>query len=150
MTARVGRTSVPAAVGANRRRIQILEAVPSVASYEIKVYGDDQTLSTGDGQFIWMIPRELDGRIVTEVAIFVTTVSSSGDIEVQIENLTQSSVLLAIPATIDAGELDSYTATIQPGVNAAANIVSLGDQLSIDVDGAGTGAKGLGVIVTMA
>jgi len=78
----------------------------------------------------------------------VYTVSSSGTPTVQIHNLTDTQDMLSTLITIDANEYSSYTAATQPVINASYDDVATGDRLRIDVDVAGTGTKGLDVILT--
>lgn len=130
--------------------------------YEIKIIADDDEVATGDGLFIFAIPIDLDRSKLRYVNAFVTTVSSSGLVTVQIHNLTASSNeasnfdMLLTPITIDANEFDAENATtpweIDKGFNEYGwpdtdNTVYYRQQLRIDVDTAGTGAMGLGVML---
>jgi hypothetical protein len=56
--------------------------------------------------------------------------------------------MLTTKITIDASEFTSYTAATAPVIDSANKDVATGDLIAIDVDVAGTGAKGLGVILT--
>ncbi len=47
------------------------------------------------------------------------------------------------------GDGISYTAATAPVINTSNNTVATGDEIAIDIDGAGTGAKGLDVIITL-
>ena len=115
--------------------------------FEIKVISDTATLATGDGQFIFAIPKDLDKTNLVEAQAYVTTVSSSGLPTVQIRNVTQTADMLSTKVTIDASEFTSYTAATPSVVDTANDDVATGDRIAIDVDVAGTGAKGLGVIL---
>ncbi len=115
--------------------------------YEIKVISDTATLTTGDGQFIFAIPSDLNGTNLVSVAAFVTTVSSSGLPTVQIRNVTDAVDMLSTKVSIDASEFTSYTAATAAVIDTAHDDVATGDRIAIDVDVAGTGAKGLGVIL---
>lgn len=131
------------------RRIRRLEAQPSRtrARFHIKVFSDVSTLSTGDGKFIFAIPSELNGWNLVDAQAYVTTVSSSGLPTVQLRNVTDSVDMLSTRITIDASEYTSYTAATPRVINTTYDDVATGDRIAIDVDVAGTGAKGLGVIV---
>ena len=115
---------------------------------QIKVIADTATLATGDGQAIFCIPASLGGCDLTAAHAFVTTVSSSGLPTVQIRNITQTADMLTTKITIDASEFTSYTAATAPVIDTGNDDVATGDLIAIDVDVAGTGAKGLGVILT--
>ncbi len=104
-------------------------------------------LTTGDGKAYLMIPTELNGYNLVRVAAAVITVSSSGTPTIQIHNLTDSNDMLSTLITIDANERTSHTAATAAVINTSFDDVATGDILRIDVDVAGTGAKGL--IVTL-
>jgi hypothetical protein len=56
--------------------------------------------------------------------------------------------MLSTPITIDVSEFTSYTSAIPSVVNPANGNVATGNLIAIDVSVAGTGAKGLGIILT--
>lgn len=118
-----------------------------VGEFDIKVFSDTTTLVVGDGAFEFAIPASLAGTTLTTVAAYVTTVSSAGTPTVQLNNATTATDILSTPITIDANEFTSYTATTAAVIDPAAAAVAQGDLIRIDVDVAGTGAKGLGVIL---
>ena len=115
---------------------------------QIKIFDDATALATGNGKAIFMIPAELNGMNLVDVEAFVTTVSSSGAPNVMIRNVTDSQDMLSTAITIDASEYTSLTAATAPVINTSYDDVATGDLIAIDVDGAGTGAKGLGVILS--
>lgn len=121
--------------------------LPGEAVYSIKVFRDDTVVETGDGQFIFEVPEDLDGGSLIRVEGYVTTVSSSGGLSVQIRNITQAHDMLSSAIAVDVSELNSKDASSQPAVNSSNATVAWGDQIAVDVDSAGTGAKGLGVIL---
>lgn len=121
-----------------------------VGQFEIKVVADDTIVTTGDGKFIFAIPIDLDSTLLSALAAYVTTVSSSGTPTVQIRNVTTGHDMLTTPITIQAGDTTSYTSPAPPVVNSTYATVTYGDLIAVDVDAAGTGAKGLGVILTFA
>lgn len=112
---------------------------------QLKIVDDATALTTGDGKLIFMIPVELNGMNLVDCEAFVTTVSSSGLPTIQIRNVTDSVDMLSTRITIDASEFTSLTATTAPVIDATHDDVATGDLIAIDVDVAGTGAKGLGV-----
>lgn len=124
-------------------------AVPATlrGNFEIKVVSDEDTLTVGDGAFIFAIPADLDNYNLISAEAYVTTVSSSGLPTVQIRNVTQAVDMLTTRITIDVSEFTSYNATTPPVIDTANDDVATGDRIAIDVDGAGTGAMGLGVIL---
>lgn len=117
---------------------------------DIKCFLDTGTgsdVTTGDGKRILVIPQEINGWVLTGAHAYVTTVSSSGLPTVQIHNITDAVDILSTRITIDANEFTSYTATTAPVINTSNDDVATGDRLRVDVDVAGTGTKGLGVIL---
>jgi hypothetical protein len=113
--------------------------------FTIKVFSDTTVVTTGNGKFIFGIPEDLDGTDLIQVGAYVTTVSSSGLVTVQIRNFSQSADMLSTRITIDASERDSKTAATPAVIDLANDDVVWANQIAIDVDTAGTGAMGLGV-----
>lgn len=124
-------TELYGASGSGNRVVTLLVTDPN---------GD--AITTGDGKAYFRVPSTLDGMDLLAVAASLSTVSSSGAVTVQIRNATQAMDMLSTPITIDQSETDTLTAAT-PAVIDMYAIVSTGDQLYIDCDGAGTGAKGL-------
>lgn len=127
------------------------DPIPLPAPLFIKVTGDktsDPSLTTGDGQFIFEISQDMDLMKLLRVEAYVSTVSTSGDPTVQIRNITQGVDMLSTKVSIDANEFVSADATTPPVINAGNAQVAHKDLIAIDVDVAGTGAKGLGVMLT--
>ena len=119
----------------------------------VKVLAHDTDLATGDSKAIVTIPDNINGMNLVDADIAVYTTSSSGNPTVQLNNLDYSggaSDMLSTRMTIDAGgsELTSYTAATPPVIDTAKDDVATGDRIRIDVDVAGTGTKGLDVILT--
>lgn len=115
----------------------------SYGPYDIKVFSDLQIVLTGDGRYIFPIDLDLDGAVLTTVEMFVSTVSSSGIVQVQLRNITQSVDMLSTRIQIDANEYHSATAATAYVISAANADVAHQDRIAIDVDAAGTNARGL-------
>lgn len=122
-----------------------LTGTGSIGRYQLKIIDENTVLTTGDGKLIILIPAYLNGANLIIAHAFVSTVSSSGLPTVQIRNVTQAADMLTTKITIDANEFTSYSAATQPVIDTANDDVATGDLIAIDVDVAGTGAKGLGV-----
>ena len=118
-------------------------SIHGLKQIQIKIFDDATALATGDGKLILMIPEALNGMNLVKAHAAVTTVSSSGTPIVQIRNITDSVDMLSTRITIDANENTSYTAATAPVIDTTKDDVATGDLIAIDVDGAGTGAKGL-------
>lgn len=100
-------------------------------------------ITTGDGKFHYFVPSTSNGMNLVAVAAAVSTVSSSGTPTIQIHNVTQAADMLSTRITIDANEKHSKDAATPAVIDTANDDVATGDELRIDIDVAGTGAKGL-------
>jgi hypothetical protein len=105
-------------------------------------------ISTGDGKYYFRVPATLSGYDLVGVAAHVSTVSSSGIPTIQIANVTDSVDILSTKLTIDANEKDSATAAAAAVIDTSHDDVATADELRIDIDVAGVGAKGLIVELT--
>ena len=121
------------------------------ASHTVQIQVSDPNgaaLTTGDGKAYFRVGASLNGLNLIDVAAHVTTVSSSGLPTIQIANVTDAVDLLSTKLTIDANEKDSKDATNAAVIDTSVDDMATGDELRIDVDIAGTGAKGLIVEMT--
>lgn len=145
---RLKRTSIYTAQKSDETRLNMLERrIPNPLTFiHVKSVSDTTTMTVGDDKRRWTVIDELDGQFLRSAHITVTTASSSGIVTVQIHNIQDAADLLSTKVTIDANERTSYTAVTDQVVNTLVNQVAVGDVLRIDVDVAGTGAKGLEVI----
>ena len=100
----------------------------------LKIIDDATTLTTGDGKLIFNVPLELDSTLIVAAEAFVTTVSSSGAVTVQVRNVTDSVDVLSTAITIDQSEFDSYTAATPCVINFANAQLAKSDRIAIDVD----------------
>ena len=114
---------------------------------QLKIIDDATALTTGDGKIIFMIPEEMNGMNLVKAHAMVSTVSSSGTPTIQIRNVTDSVDMLSTKITIDASEYTSYTAATAPVIDTSKDDVATGDRIAIDVDSAGSGAKGLTIFL---
>jgi len=121
-----------------------LGAAASIAAViQVPVFSPLTTLAVGDLAAWLVITDDLNGLNLIDADMAVTTVSSSGTPTVQIRNVTDAVDMLTTKITVDASEFTSYTAATQPVIDGAHDDVATGDIIAIDVDVAGTGAKGL-------
>jgi len=115
----------------------------------LKITDDSTALTTGDGKLIITAPPEWNGMNVVDFDICISTASSSGLPSVAFYNVTDSCDILSTNATIDESEYSSYTATTAPVIDTSHDDLATGDRLRIDIDTAGTGAKGLEIHIGM-
>lgn len=124
------------------------KSVPRIIA--IKVTDDATAITTGDGKFIFEITEELDGAYLIGVRAFVSTVSASGGpVDIQIRNITDSVDLLSTSLKIDDSEYSSDTAATPAVISLVNSMLSNRDRIAIDIDDAGSGAKGLLVYLTV-
>jgi len=115
---------------------------------QVKLMDDATILTVGDGKFTFAISAELNAMNLADADAYVTSVSTSGTPTIQIRNITNGNAdMLSTPITIDANENTSYTAATPAVVDTSNDTVTTGDLVTVDVDVAGTGAKGLGIIL---
>jgi hypothetical protein len=114
---------------------------------QIKLVDDATVVTTGDGKFQFCVSSDINGLNLIDADAFISTVSSSGLVTVQIRNVTQAVDMLSTRITIDESETTSYTAVTQPVIDTNNDGVITGDLIAVDVDTAGTGAQGLGIIL---
>lgn len=124
-----------------------------VAVYEIKVFEDVNDVLVGDGRFWWPIPEDLGEAEIIQVEAGVSTASSGGTVQVQIAHQPGGtgglSDILSTKISIEAGFKNSMDAAAQPAISGGVWAVNRGDWLRIDIDSAGSGAKGLAVMVAL-
>lgn len=125
-------------------RVQALEQEPVIATYEIKCSADGEPLTTGV-KFKFPIPPSLDGARLLSAWGGVSEVSSSGNIDVQVENHTQSVDMLLNRVVITVGE-ECGPGSPDPDNNQ----VAVCDWVWIEVDSAGTDAEGLVIVLEFA
>lgn len=118
--------------------------------YHIKLFADTQIVVTGVRDYTFAIPFDVDGLELKHVEIDITAVSSSGDVTVQVANLTQGVDMLSTVARIDAGDYHSGDSATPVVINAGNAQVFHKDRLQVQITGAGTNAAGLAIILFFA
>lgn len=108
------------------------------------------SISTGNGKAYFRVDPYINGMNLIAVGAALSTASSSGVPTFQIRRVRggASADMLSTALTIDANEVDSATATTAAVIDTANDDVQTGDQINIDIDVAGTGAKGLCITLT--
>lgn len=116
----------------------------------LRVFDDFTAVASGNDARRFVVTDDLGGTFLRSAHATVTTVGSSVT-TVQVHNLTNADDLLTTVTDIDSGDTNSYAATDQHVVDTsgtpAVNYCLRGDVLRIDVDAAGTGAKGLEMLL---
>jgi hypothetical protein len=114
--------------------------------YEIKLAPDNDTVDTGDGNFIFSIPDDLNELHLRAAEAFVSTAGSTAT-QIMVRNITQATDMLTTIIEIDAGQLDSRDSTPRSVIDTTNNEVFAKDQIALDVDANGTDALGHGVML---
>ena len=114
----------------------------------VGIMASDMTtaITTGDGKAGFMVPTKLNGwNLIRANAGLLGAQSTSGLPTVQIRRVRSGSAadMLTTKITIDANESTSHTAATPPVIDTSNDDVQTGDLIYVDVDVAGTGAKGL-------
>lgn len=104
-------------------------------------------VSLGDGQDFFVIPPAFNGWRMTDASMHLTTAGTTPT-NVQLAKVPlatgQPTVdLLTTKLSVDANEKDSSTAAVLRVINTSNAIFATGDEVRVDVDLAGTNAKGL-------
>lgn len=143
-TAAAALTAAQTEIADQKRTVELLVSDPGGSA-----------ITTGDGKVYFRVPTLLNGHNLVSVGASVSTVSSSGIPTVQLRRLrltnatTQAAAdMLTTKLTIDASEFDSKDATTAAVIDTSNDDVQTGDQINVDIDVAGTGAKGLVVTMT--
>lgn len=112
--------------------------VPMPGDFQLAVSDETTALTTGTAKITF---RMLYGMTLTSVRANVNTASSSGDVTVDVKK--NGTTIFSTTLTIDSGEKTSLTAAVPAALSTTA--LADDDEITIDIVGAGTGAKGLKV-----
>jgi len=117
----------------------------------ILVFDDSQDVTTGNGagDVFFRIPSKFNGWDLVEVAAQVQTAGTTGNLDIMVYNVSQTSDFLSTAMRIETGETDTITSA-QPGtIDTGNDDVTTGDSIRIDIDAVQTTApKGLYVELT--
>ena len=110
----------------------------SASVYEFALSDETTAITTGAAKVTWRAPHAMT---ITNLRASLTTVSSSGIPTMDVNR--NGTTLLSPKLTVDANEKTSVTAATAFGL--ADGTVADDDEITFDIDVAGTGAKGLKV-----
>ena len=118
----------------------------------LKPYAEGSAISTGDGKMYFTVPAILSGMNLSSVGGHLYTAATSGVVAVQVANVTSAVDMLSAAKKLewDATEKDTATAgaASQAVINTAADGVVTGEEIRIDIDAVGSGAKGMEIRLT--
>lgn len=113
---------------------------------ELQVVEGTTDVAVGDkqGNLSFRVPIEMNGYDLVTVAAHVETSGTTGNLDIQIRNVTQTADMLSTKMRIETGETDTSTSA-QPGtIDTGNDDVATGDKIVVDVDSVQTTApKGL-------
>lgn len=109
----------------------------------IPCFGAATDCSTGDGKAFLEVPEELNGMNITAVGAYCFTAGTTGTMDIQIRNVTDSQDVLSTKITIDSTERSSRTAATPAVINTSYDDLATGDIIAFDFDAVHTtAAKG--------
>lgn len=137
------------------KKIRIDELITALTALgpvdvEIEVFAPGDAVTVNDNVVHFWVPLAANGKNLTSVKAFVCTASSSGLPTIQVRKITGNVDMLSTACTIDVNELSSVTAATPAVIDTGHDDVATNDELSIDVDVAGTGTTGLSVVLRFA
>lgn len=115
---------------------------------DVMVFGPTTVCSTGDGKAFFRIPVKLNGWNLVGVAACVYSAGTTGTMDIQIRNKTDTTDMLSTKITIDSTETDTSTAATPAVVNASFDDVVTGDAIAIDIDAVHT-TQAQGLVVEL-
>lgn len=104
--------------------------------------------ATGDGKAYFVVPESLNGMNLVRVHGRAITAGTTGTMDVQIRNVTDSQDMLSTKLTWDSTEAGTDTAATAAVINGSYDDVATNDLLAVDVDAVQT-TKAKGMIITL-
>jgi hypothetical protein len=122
--------------------------VTAVVTVGIQVFDAANSTYVKDGAAFFRVPVRLNGMDLISCAATVYTAGTTGNLDIQIRNKTDSVDMLSTKMRVETTETDTSTSA-QPGViDTTKDDVATGDVLAIDIDSIQTTAA-LGLYVEM-
>ena len=146
-------TNLQAQIDTLEDDLELLEVEAGKALVYLVAFGATESLKVGDGAQYFTVPPGFNLKNLVAVSCSVITKSTSGIVTVQISRGVRPSAgddpyyydMLSTRLTIDQGEYSSIKADTQAVIDPLYKEVLKGNVIRIDVDGIGTGVKGLDV-----
>jgi len=114
--------------------------VANLESFVAAVSDEASTLTAGLSKLTFRMPYDFD---LTSIVATLSTASSSGSVTIDV-NINGSSILSTL-ITIDANEETSATALVAAVISTSS--LQEGDEVTVDVDDAGTSAAGAKIML---
>ena len=113
----------------------------NLSAMSLFVFGNNSVVAVGDDKLVFPVPESLNGMVLVNADISVTTPSTSGNVSMALRQNTTD--LLTTSPVILANAYNSTDAGGTRGIVNGSPVLKTGNMLRFDVDLAGTGAKGL-------
>ena len=130
-------------------KISARSAVWDRKTVVLHIYDPSSALEAGEEKIIFPIPATLDGMNLVGLGGHLATAATSGVVAVQVRNITSGVDMLSEARKLewDATEKNTKDASASSVavINTANDGVSEGDEVAVDIDAIGSGAKGLWV-----
>lgn len=157
MTRPLSEPNVHKDIGRGHWRTSQLERRPTTpvngqAIYCIEVFEPENLVIVADERFEFEIPEDLDGATLVKVDAYLTEPSTSGTVQVQLAHLPDGFTagetdILSTKINIEVGEVNMKESATQPVIDDITFEYAWGDHVRVDIDNAGSGAYGLGLIL---
>lgn len=119
-----------------------------VKAVEAVVFDFATDCATGDGKFYFVIPPALNGMNLVGVHGRAITAGTTGTMDVQLRNVTDSVDMLSTKLTWDSTEVGTDTAATPYVIDTTKDDVASYDVIAVDVDAVQT-TKAKGMIITL-
>lgn len=115
---------------------------------QMVVFDFTADVATGDGKFYFRIDPRIAGMNLVDIHARVITAGTTGNLDIQIHNLTTAADMLSVLMRVETGETGTETSA-QPGtIDTNEDDVALNDIIRVDIDSVQTTAP-KGLIVTL-
>lgn len=115
---------------------------------QLEVFAPTTNCATGDGKKYFVVPAPLNGMNLIGVHGRAITAGTTGTMDVQIRNVTDSVDMLSTKLTWDTTEAGTNTADVPAVIDATKDDVATNDLIAIDVD-AVQATPAQGMIITL-
>lgn len=119
-----------------------------IKTVEIMVFEGATDCATGDGKAYFVVRQSLNGMNLVAVHARAITAGTTGTMDIQIRNVTDSVDMLSTKLTIDSTETGSETAATAAVIDNTKDDVATNDLIAIDVDAVQT-TKAKGLIISL-
>ncbi len=121
---------------------------PGERAVQIHVIDSTTEVTTGDGKAYFHVDSRLAGMNLVDVHGEAITAGTTGTMDIQLRNVTQSADILSTKLTFDSTESGTDTAATPAVISGTEDDMTENDVIAVDVDAVQT-TKAKGLIITM-